>query len=153
MEHAASAGVTGVAATHKRDITVLEPLHSVSKRFGLTGQHQKSVPLTVETVSEDRAAWYRICSMFAAMEEHMEYSELTQTDEYSPRPTEDPFTKTIEEFTASIPSSAYLGVAVAAMGVSFLCQVAGRGKWATFLLSGCRRGEGHDQTDRGGVSR
>ena len=33
------------------------------------------------------------------------------------KPTEDEFTKTIEEYTASIPSSAYLGVAVGTMGL------------------------------------
>jgi hypothetical protein len=95
----------------------------------------------------------------------MEYNDRPPTDEYSPRPTEDSFTKAIEEFTASIPSSAYLGVAVAAMGVSFLCQVAGRGKWGNFiaqwvptwlvigLYNKVVKVEGHDQTDRGSLSR
>jgi hypothetical protein len=94
----------------------------------------------------------------------MDY-ERTQTDAHSPQPTEDAFTKTIEDFTASIPSSAYLGVAVAAMGVSFLCQVAGRGKWGNFiaqwvptwlvigLYNKVVKVEGHDQTDRGNMSR
>ena len=36
---------------------------------------------------------------------------------------EDGLTKSIETYTASIPSSAYLGVAAGAMGLSLLCQV------------------------------
>jgi len=94
----------------------------------------------------------------------MEYHERPMTDEY-PTPTEDSFTKAIEEFTGSIPSSAYLGVAVVAMGVSLLCQVAGRGKWGNFiaqwvptwlvigLYNKVVKVEGHDQTDRGRASR
>jgi bifunctional DNA-binding transcriptional regulator/antitoxin component of YhaV-PrlF toxin-antitoxin module len=78
-----------------------------------------------------------------------------------PRPTEDEFTKTVEEYTASIPSSAYLGVAVGAMGLSLLCQMTGRGKWGNFiaqwvptwliigLYNKVVKVEGHDRTDRG----
>jgi len=89
------------------------------------------------------------------------YQESTLSAEQSPKPTEDEFTKTIEEYTASIPSSAYLGVAVGAMGLSLLCQVAGRGKWGNFiaqwvptwliigLYNKMVKVEGHDQTDRG----
>jgi hypothetical protein len=51
----------------------------------------------------------------------------------SPRPTEDQFTKTIESYTAAIPSSGYLAVAIGAMGLSLVCQVAGRGKWGNFI--------------------
>jgi hypothetical protein len=51
----------------------------------------------------------------------------------SPRPTEDEFTKTRESYTAAIPSSGYLAVAIAAMGLSLACQVAGRGKWGNFI--------------------
>jgi hypothetical protein len=51
----------------------------------------------------------------------------------SPRPTEDEFTKTVESYTAAIPSSGYLAVAIAAMGLSLACQVAGRGKWGNFI--------------------
>ena len=99
------------------------------------------------------------------MEENMEYNNPTQSVEYSPKPTEDPFTKSIEQFTASIPSSAYLGIAVAAMGLSFLCQITGRGKWGNFiaqwvptwlvigLYNKVVKVEGHDQTDRGVVPR
>ena len=91
----------------------------------------------------------------------MEYNYPTQSNEYSPKPTEDQFTKSIEQFTASIPSSAYLAVAVAAMGVSLLCQIGGRGKWGNFiaqwvptwlvigLYNKVVKVEGHDQTDRG----
>ena len=50
-----------------------------------------------------------------------------------PRPTEDQFTKTIESYTATIPSSRYLAVAIGAMGLSLLCEVAGRGKWGNFI--------------------
>jgi hypothetical protein len=66
--------------------------------------------------------------------------EKAQMDEHFPKPTEDEFTKTIEQYTAAIPSSAYLGVAVAAMGVSLLCQVAGRGNGETSSRNGSRRG-------------
>ena len=50
-----------------------------------------------------------------------------------PRPAEDQFTKTIESYTAAIPSSGYLAVAIGAMGLSLLCEVAGRGKWGNFI--------------------
>jgi hypothetical protein len=82
----------------------------------------------------------------------------------TPEPTEDQFTKTIEEYTASIPSSAYLGIALAAMGVSLLFQATGQGKWGNFiaqwvptwLIIGVYNKmvklEGHDRTDRGGYS-
>lgn len=95
----------------------------------------------------------------------MENYQATQMGEDSRKLTEDEFTKTIEEYTASIPSSAYLGIAVAAMGVSFLCQVTGQGKWGNFiaqwvptwliigLYNKVVKTEGHDQTDRGTVSR
>ncbi len=43
-----------------------------------------------------------------------------------PRPTEDQFTKTIESYTAAVPSTGYLAVAIGAMGLSLACQVAGR---------------------------
>jgi hypothetical protein len=77
-----------------------------------------------------------------------------------PEPTEDRFTKTVEEYTASIPSSGYLGIAVAAMGTSLLFQVTGQGKWGNFiaqwvptwliigLYNKMVKLEGHDQTDR-----
>ena len=51
----------------------------------------------------------------------------------SPQRTEDQFTKTIESYTAAVPSSAYLGVAVGAMGLSLVCEVVGRGKWGNFI--------------------
>ena len=82
-----------------------------------------------------------------------------------PRPTEDPFTKTIESYTAAVPSSAYLAVAIGAMGLSLACQVAGRGKWGNFiaqwvptwliigLYNKLVKLEGHDQSDRGGGKR
>ena len=42
-------------------------------------------------------------------------------------------TKNIESYTAAIPSSAYLGVAVGAMALSLFCQITGRGKWGNFI--------------------
>ena len=77
-------------------------------------------------------------------------SEIVQN---APQPSEDEFTKTIEKYTASIPSSAYLAIAVGAMGFSLVCQLVGRGKWCNFiaqwvptwliiglLQQGCKRG-------------
>ena len=78
-----------------------------------------------------------------------------------PRPAEDQFTKTIESYTAAIPSSGYLAVAIGAMGLSLLCEVAGRGKWGNFiaqwvptwLIIGVYNKlvklEGHDRYQRG----
>jgi len=57
-----------------------------------------------------------------------------------PRPTEDQFTKTIEAYTAAVPSSAYLAVAIGAMGLSLACQVAGRGNGETSSPNGCLPG-------------
>ena len=78
-----------------------------------------------------------------------------------PMPTEDQFTKTIESYTAAIPSTGYLAVAIGAMGLSLACQVAGRGKWGNFiaqwvptwliigLYNKLVKLEGHDRYDRG----
>jgi hypothetical protein len=80
----------------------------------------------------------------------------------SHRPREDEFTKTIEAYTAAIPSTGYLAVAIGAMALSLTCQVTGRGKWGNFiaqwvptwLIIGMYNKlvklEGHDQSDRGG---
>jgi hypothetical protein len=74
--------------------------------------------------------------------------------------TEDRFTKTIEDYTANIPSSGFLGIALGAMAASLILQAGGRGKWGnfvaqwvpTFLLFGLYNKlvklEGHDYTDR-----
>jgi hypothetical protein len=79
----------------------------------------------------------------------------------TPRPTEDQFTKTLESYTAAIPSSGYLAVAIGAMAVSLMCQVTGQGKWGNFiaqwvptwLIIGVYNKlvklEGHDRFDRG----
>ena len=86
----------------------------------------------------------------------------TQTQPYSVNDhrTEDQFTKTVEEYTAAIPSSAYLAIAVGAMALSFTLQVTGRGKWGNFiaqwvptwlvigLYNKLVKLEGHDQLDR-----
>jgi hypothetical protein len=78
-----------------------------------------------------------------------------------PSQTEDKFTKTIEKYTAAIPSTGYLAVAIGAMGLSLACQVAGRGKWGNFiaqwvptwliigLYNKLVKLEGHDRFDRG----
>ncbi len=65
----------------------------------------------------------------------MQTETMNQIDEVLgvPRNTEDEVTKTIERYTAAIPSSAFLGVALGAMAVSFLFQIGGRGKWGNFL--------------------
>lgn len=77
-----------------------------------------------------------------------------------PRATEDSFTKSIEQYSARMPSSAYLGVAVGAMILSLALQVAGRGKWGNFiaqwmptwliigLYNKLVKLEGHDKADR-----
>jgi hypothetical protein len=77
-----------------------------------------------------------------------------------PNRTEDSLTKTVEEFTAAVPSSAYLGVAVGAMALALALQLAGRGKWGNFIaqwVPACLiigvynklvKLEGHDHADR-----
>jgi len=50
-----------------------------------------------------------------------------------PAPTEDEVTKSIERHTAAIPSSAFLAVALGAMGLSLVSQTAGREKWGNFI--------------------
>ena len=79
----------------------------------------------------------------------------------APTPNEDELTKSIESYTAAIPSSAYLAVAVGAMALSLFCQITGRGKWGNFiaqwvptwLIIGVYNKlvklEGHDRYDRG----
>ena len=78
-----------------------------------------------------------------------------------PTPTEDEFTKTLERYTAQIPSSAFLAVGVGAMGLSLVSQLSGRGKWGNFIAQWVPtiiamgvynklvKLEGHDQRDRG----
>lgn len=90
----------------------------------------------------------------------MESYEQNEILDNAPQPSEDEFTKTIEKYTASIPSSAYLAIAVGAMGLSLFCQLVGRGKWGNFiaqwvptwliigLYNKVVKQEGHDQLDR-----
>ena len=78
-----------------------------------------------------------------------------------PSQTEDQFTKTIESYTAAIPSTGYLAVAIGAMAISLMCQVTGQGKWGNFiaqwvptwliigLYNKLVKLEGHDRFDRG----
>jgi hypothetical protein len=75
--------------------------------------------------------------------------------------SEDRATKAIEQYTAAIPSGAYLAVALVAMGVSLAAQVSGQPRWGNFiaqwvptwLLFGLYNKlvklEGHDREDRG----
>lgn len=84
----------------------------------------------------------------------------TQTYTSGDNQREDRFTKTVEEYTAAIPSSAYLGIAVAAMAASLGLQLVGKGKWGNFiaqwvptwlvigLYNKLVKVEGHDRTDR-----
>ena len=74
--------------------------------------------------------------------------------------TEDQFSKTIEKYTAAIPSSGYLAVAVGAMAASLGLQLVGQGKWGNFiaqwvptwlvigLYNKIVKLEGHDHADR-----
>jgi hypothetical protein len=93
------------------------------------------------------------------------YEEMTEADDLRRTiRTEDEFTKTVEEYTSAIPSSAYLGVALGAMGLSLVCQLTGRGKWGNFiaqwvptllmigLYNKLVKLEGHDQFERGETS-
>jgi hypothetical protein len=59
--------------------------------------------------------------------------ENARSDVKRVRKTGDAFTATLENYTGAIPSSAYLGVAVGAVALSLACQIAGRGKWGTFI--------------------
>jgi hypothetical protein len=77
-----------------------------------------------------------------------------------PSMSEDRITKAIEQYTAAIPSSAYLAVALVAIGVSLAAQVSGQYRWGNFiaqwvptwLLFGLYNKlvklEGHDRQDR-----
>jgi hypothetical protein len=77
-----------------------------------------------------------------------------------PRVTEDSLTKTFEAYTAAVPSSAYLLIAIGAMVLALTLQLAGRGKWGNFiahwvsawLVIGAYHKlvnlEGHDRGDR-----
>ena len=85
------------------------------------------------------------------------------TDFVGPPPpmAEDEVTKTIERYTAGIPSSAFLAVGLGAMAVSLVGHLAGRRRWASLvaqwvpaiLVMGVYNKlvklEGHDQLDRG----
>lgn len=53
--------------------------------------------------------------------------------DFTPDIKEDEVTKSIEKYTAAIPSSAYLAVAMGAVGLSLLAQLSGRGKWGNFI--------------------
>lgn len=90
-----------------------------------------------------------------------EFAAVAENQPVAENQTEDKFTKQVERYTATIPSSAYLGVAVAAMAVSLMFQVGGKGKWGNFiaqwvptwliigLYNKMVKLEGHDRMDRG----
>lgn len=70
-------------------------------------------------------------------------------------------TRRLEEYTARMPSSAYLGIAVGAMMASLAFQMVGRGEWGNFiaqwvptwlilgLYNKLVKLEGHDRGDAG----
>ena len=59
-------------------------------------------------------------------------ADVTKSME-QPETKEGELTKTIEQYTAAIPSSTYLAVAVGAMAVALVAQLTGRGKWGNFI--------------------
>jgi hypothetical protein len=64
----------------------------------------------------------------------MENYSTTQTDDVpAAEPREDQLSQVAEDYTAALPSSAYLGVALGAMGLSLLLQLRGDGKWGNFI--------------------
>lgn len=91
----------------------------------------------------------------------MDNYEGTLSSGQRPSKSEDAFTKTVEDYTAALPSSAFLGVAVGAMILSLVLQTTGQGKWGNFvaqwvptwliigLYNKLVKLEGHDQSDRG----
>jgi hypothetical protein len=94
----------------------------------------------------------------------MENYQASDVTDQRPQPSEDEFTKSIEKYTASLPSSAFLGIALGAIGLSLVCQITGKGKWGNFiaqwvptwliigLYNKVVKQQGHDQFDRGGYS-
>jgi|SRR6266496_3275124 hypothetical protein len=87
------------------------------------------------------------------------YEGALETETSQPRA--DKLTKSLKEYTAAMPSSAYLGVAAGAMILSLVCELTGRSKWANLIarwVPVCLiiavydklvKLEAHDQTDRG----
>lgn len=75
--------------------------------------------------------------------------------------TEDKFTKSIEQYTSEIPSSAFLGVALGSIALALVAQATGQGKWGNFIAQWAPtlliigvynklvKLEGHDHSDRG----
>ena len=90
-------------------------------------------------------------------------STLKEIAGNAPPAREDEITKTIERYTAAIPSSVYLAVGVGAAMLSLGAQITGGGKWGNFiaqwvptwlmigLYNKMVKLEGHDKTDRGTV--
>src|ERR1044071_8047170 len=103
--------------------------------------------------------------METTMDKMQSTMDKTMENLPKPDPREDIVTKGIEQYTASVPSTMYLSVAIAAMGLSLALQIAGRGKWGNFvaqwvptwliigLYNKIVKVQGHDQTDRGQAER
>jgi len=116
---------------------------------------------TAVAVAGDRGNNPRRSLSGATEDDEME--TMTRSTEYrdTPEPYEDEFTKTLERYTAQIPSSAMLALAIGAMGLSLLGQLGGRGKWGNFfaqwvptiismgIYNKLVKLEGHDRYDRG----
>jgi hypothetical protein len=81
--------------------------------------------------------------------------------DHTSAPTDDAFMKSVEQYTARIPSSVLLAAAIGAIGLSLVGQLGGRGKWGNFiaqwaptiLILGVYKNlvklERHNQEDRG----
>ena len=88
-----------------------------------------------------------------------------KADNYNPQQKEGPVARTIEEYTAKLPSDLFLWAALGSMAVSATLKIMKKdeealfvGQWpAPFLLLGLYnkivKVEGHDKTDKGGNRR
>ena len=77
-----------------------------------------------------------------------------------PQRTNDSLTKTVADYAAAVPSSAYLGMAGGALAVALAMHLAGRCKWGNFIfqwipaclvIGACNKGmklQGNDRIDR-----
>lgn len=86
--------------------------------------------------------------------------DMTSVSSGNGQRPEGELTKRVEEFTAAVPSVAFLGVAVGAIAAALILQVAGQGKWGNFvaqwvptwliigLYNKMVKLEGHDYRDK-----
>jgi hypothetical protein len=86
-------------------------------------------PLHVHPQRHSRSAWAARATKGAAMS----VIEQAKHAMWQGDSREGELTKNIEEYTAGIPSSTYLAVALVAMGLSLMAQLTGRGKWGNFI--------------------